>query len=305
MRALPGIHSALVTPFHDDGSVDSGGLGALVRFQLAQGIDGFYVGGSSGEAFLQTAEERAGFLADVAREVRAAGPQATLIAHIGAIATDEALRLGKAAVAAGYDAVSAIPPFYYEFSREQHLAHYFTLADALGLPLIVYNFPRRVGATLGTAQLLQLLGHPNIAGIKHTSQDLYQLEQIKRARPDAVVFNGFDEMFLGGLAMGADGAIGTTYNFMGALFVAIRGHFRAGRTREALEIQSTANRVIDVLVETGVSEATKRILARLGHDCGPCRRPFLPLSASAAATVDRCVAEVLVPALAKVATSGA
>ncbi|MEO8135455.1 MAG: N-acetylneuraminate lyase [Betaproteobacteria bacterium] len=298
MHNLSGIHSALITPFDDAGAVDTSALSDLVRFELGQGIDGFYVGGSTGEAFLQNAVERAAFLAAVAHEVAAVDPSATLIAHVGAIATSEALELGRAAVGAGYHAISAIPPFYYEFSREQHLAHYFELADRIALPLLVYNFPKRVGTALGTAQLLQLLEHPNIVGIKHTSQDLYQLEQIKRARPDAILFNGFDEMFLAGLAMGADGAIGSTYNFMGALFVAMRERFVAGHAADALALQRTANQVIDMLVEVGVFEGTKRILAVLGHDCGPCRKPFLPLAPAALARVDACVREVLLPALA-------
>ena len=174
----------------------------------------------------------------------------------------------------------------------------FELADRIALPLLVYNFPKRVGSALGTTQLLQLLAHPNIVGIKHTSQDLYQLEQIKHARPDAIIFNGFDEMFLGGLAMGADGAIGTTYNFMGALFVRMREQFVSGEVAAALTLQRTANRVIDALVEVGVLEGTKRILALLGYDCGPCRKPLLPLAPAAMARIDACVREVLLPALA-------
>ena len=104
-------------------------------------------------------------------------------------------------------------------------------------------------------------------------------------------------MFLGGLAMGADGAIGTTYNFMGALFVRMRAHFLAGEATDALALQRIANRIIDVLVEVGVLEGTKRILARLGYDCGQCRKPFLPLAPTAAARIDACVREVLLPAL--------
>ncbi|MDB5893432.1 MAG: N-acetylneuraminate lyase, partial [Rhodoferax sp.] len=161
---LGGVFSALVTPFHADGSLNLGMLAPLAEFQLAQGLHGFYVGGSTGEAFLQTPAERQAVLAAFARAVNG---RAKLIAHVGAIATDEAIGLAHAAADAGYDAVSAIPPFYYDFSAAEVLAHYRALADATPLPLIVYNFPAKSARPLSTADLLALLAHPKIIGVKH------------------------------------------------------------------------------------------------------------------------------------------
>lgn len=265
-----GILSALVTPFHADLSLHEGAVAGLVEAQLAQGIDGFYVGGSTGEAFLQDAGERARLLPLVARAARG---RAVLIAHVGAIGTAETVALGRAAAEAGFHAVSAIPPFYYDFSAAELVAHYRALADAVPLPVVIYNFGGKTGR-LGHGDLLRLLDDPRIAGVKHTSQDLYQMERFKRHRPDALIWNGYDEMCLAGLAMGADGAIGTTYNFMGRLFVQMLAAHRAGHAAEALALQRRANAVIDVLVEVGVLPGTKALLAMLGQDCGPCRAPF-------------------------------
>jgi N-acetylneuraminate lyase len=270
-HALGGVISALITPFKTDGTLNLPMLGPLAELELAQGIHGFYVGGSTGEAFLQSADERKAVLREFARAVNG---RAKLIAHVGAIATDEAIGIAHAAADAGYDAVSAIPPFYYDFSPAEVRAHYHALADATPLPLIVYNFPAKSARPLSTADLLALLEHPKIIGVKHTSQNLYQLERLKTARPGAVVYNGFDEMFVGGVTMGADGGIGTTYNFMGRLFVSMYNALHAGKLDEASALQRRANDVIDVLIEVGVFPGTKAILKLQGVDCGPCRRPF-------------------------------
>ena len=276
-HALGGVFSALITPFHADGSLNLDMLAPLAEFQLAQGLHGFYVGGSTGEAFLQSPAERQAVLAEFARAVNG---RARLIAHVGAIATDEALGLAHVAADAGYDAISAIPPFYYDFSAAEVLTHYRALADATPLPLIVYNFPAKSARPLSTADLLALLAHPKIIGVKHTSQNLYQLERLKTAAPGAVIYNGFDEMFAGGVAMGADGGIGTTFNVMGRLFVDLLDAMRRGDLAGARALQTRANAVIDVLIEVGVFPGTKAMLKILGIDCGPCRRPFSPLTAA-------------------------
>lgn len=286
---LGGILSALVTPFRADGALDLAAVPALVEAQLGQGIAGFYVGGSTGEAFLQSTEERAAFLKAVAAAAKATGKGATLIAHVGTIASSDSVTLARVAADLGYDAVSAIPPFYYDFSREELTAHYRELVAEQPLPLIIYNFGGRVGK-LTPEDLLALLEMPKVVGIKHTSQDLYLLERFKRARPEAVIYNGFDEMCLAGLAMGADGAIGTTYNFMGRLFVDLAAAAAAGRLEEARALQVKANRVIDVLIAVGVLPGTKAILSLMGQDAGVCRPPFRALTEADWERLRGCVA---------------
>ena len=226
---------------------------------------------------------------------RVVNGRAKLIAHIGAIATDEAIGLARVAAEAGYGAVSAIPPFYYDFSPSEVHAHYLALAEAAPLPLIVYNFPAKSARPLSTSDLLALLAHPNIIGIKHTSQNLYQLERIKAAAPESVVYSGFDEMFVGGMAMGADGGIGTTFNVMGGLFVQMYQAMAEGDLGHARALQARANEVIDVLIDVGVFPGTKAMLKLLGVDCGACRRPFAPLRAEQQAKVEKVVASHLMP----------
>jgi N-acetylneuraminate lyase len=291
-HALAGIFSAMVTPFADDGTPDLGALTRLAEFQIAQGIQGFYVGGSTGEAFLQSPVERMQVLRELARIVNG---RVRLIAHVGAIATDEAITIAGAAADSGYDAISAIPPFYYDFSPAEIRAHYHALAEATPLPLVVYNFPAKSARPLSTNDLLGLLEHPRIVGVKHTSQNLYQLERLKQAAPDSVIYSGFDEMFVGGLAMGADGGIGTTFNIMGRWFVQMREAVAAGDLVAARSLQSRANEVIDVLIEVGVFPGTKAMLKLLGVDCGVCRRPFAPLTQVHQAKVQAITERLLKP----------
>jgi N-acetylneuraminate lyase len=274
--ALEGIYSALLTPFSGDEAIDRDAIGPLVDFQVRLGVDGIYVGGSSGEAMLQSVEERTAYLADVSS---ATNGRLRLVAHVGTIATREALHLAEHAAKASYQAISAIPPFYYDFSRSEVMAHYQELARASALPLIVYNFPARTpGFTL--PELVELLSHPNIIGIKHTSSDMFQLERIRHSVPDALVYNGYDEMCLAGLSMGAQGAIGTTYNFMGDVFVALRAAVKRGQIDQARQLQIMANRVIEVLVDVGVMPGSKALLDSMGVRCGPSRRPFRKIAAS-------------------------
>ena len=275
MPETAGLLAALVTPMQPDGRLNTDVVADLVEMELAQGIDGFYVGGSTGEAFLLSSEERA----EVLRAVAAAcAGRCTLVAHVGTIATADMVALAEAAADAGYHAVSSIPPFYYKFSAAEVAAHYRALTEATALPAICYNFPQQSGVTMTTADLIAVLSAPGFSGLKHTSNDFYQLERVRKALPEIAIYNGYDEQFLAGLAMGADGGIGSTYNYMGHLFVGMRRHFRAGELEAAKRLQRAANDLIDAIVAVGVMQATKALLAIQGIDCGPCRAPFAPLS---------------------------
>ena len=275
MHPLSGIFAALLAPFDGNERLDHDATAALVEFQVRQGLQGLYVGGSSGEAMLQSQAERMEHL----RTVTAANAgRLHLVAHVGAIATRDALELSEAAHAAGYEAISAVTPFYYPFSRAEVMAHYVAIADASPLPLIVYNIPA-IAQAFSVAELGTLLQHPRIIGVKHTSTDLFALDRLRRHNPHALVYNGYDEMCLAGLCMGAQGAIGTTYNFMGDVFVEIARLVATSSLPEAQRLQRMANVVIEALVECGVMPGSKALLGMMGVPVGPSRRPFRALGA--------------------------
>ncbi len=269
-----GIITALLTPFKDDYSIDECGVKRLIDFDIENEIDGFYVGGSTGEGLLLTNDERKELFKYAAE---ANNGRKTMIAHVGTISTLGAIDMAKTAEALGYDAVSAVAPFYYNFPLEAIIKYYKDIADATSLPVIIYNFPASSGFTLTTDIANEIFKDERFIGIKHTSSDMFALQQFKTLERDILVYNGFDEMLLAGLSMGADGGIGSTYNLMGKKYKKLYNAFKAGDINTAQEIQEEVNDIIKVIGKLGVFQCEKTILNYMGVNVGICRRPFMPL----------------------------
>ncbi|CAH5575074.1 N-acetylneuraminate lyase [Klebsiella quasipneumoniae] len=273
---LRGVMAALLTPFDGQQKLDKESLRRLVRFNLRQGVDGLYVGGSTGEAFVQSGTERQEVLEIVAEEAKG---KMTLIAHVGCVSTLESQQLARAAVGYGYDAVSAVTPFYYPFSFEEHCAHYQAIIESAdGLPMVVYNIPALSGVKLTLDQINTLVTLPGVGALKQTSGDLFQMEQIRRAHPDLVLYNGYDEIFASGLLAGADGGIGSTYNIMGWRYQEMVAALKVGDVAKAQQLQCECNKVIDLLIKTGVFRGLKTVLHYMDVVSVPlCRKPFAPV----------------------------
>ena len=271
MKKFKGIFPALLTPFTNSGKINEKALEALVLMNMKKGVDGFYAGGSTGEAFLLSSDERKYILDIVSDTVKG---KCTLISHVGSISTDEAIRLAKHASEAGADAISAIPPFYYNFSFPEIKSYYYDIVSSVNLPMIIYNFPAFSGVSLNEENISEFLCDKRFMGVKHTSNDFFSLERFKNKFPDAFMYNGFDEMFLAGLSMGADGGIGSTYNFMAEKFIEIYKLFNENKSAQAVKIQSEVNDIIKMIIKIGVLPAEKEILNQMGLDFGFCRSPF-------------------------------
>ncbi len=267
---MKGIFTALLTPFDKNDNVNEKELEKLVRHNVNMGASGFYVGGSTAEAFFLSTEERK-LIMDVVKDT---APEKTLIAHIGSLREKEAHELSAHANKLGYKAISSVAPFYFKFTFEEIKGYYIRLAENSDIPMLVYHFPGFSGVNMGMGEISQFLSDDRFIGIKYTSNDFFTMEQCKSSFPYKVVYNGYDEMFLCGLSMGADGGIGSTYNFMADKFVRIQKLFDEGRISEAQEIQKQANRIISILCKIGVMPAEKEVLCQLGFDFGKCRPPF-------------------------------
>lgn len=272
-----GIFPALLTPFHENGEVNFESLKMLVERLLGQGVSGFYVDGSTGEAFLLSLEERKAVIRAVAEYNQGRG---TLIAQIGCIATKDAIALAQYAEACGYDAVSSVAPFYYKFSFEEIKKYYYDIVNAVNIPMIIYNIPAFSGVNLTVAQMAEFLSDPRFIGVKHTSSDYFAMRQFKTDYPDKIMFNGFDETFLAGLSMGADAAIGSTYNFMAEPFIQIYELFHTGKAAEAAELQARVDKIIALLCKYGIIAGCKAILTESGIPMGTIRAPFMDLTQS-------------------------
>lgn len=275
MQKLSGVIPALLTPFTKDNKINEKALQQLIKLNLEKGVDGFYVGGSTAEAFLLSLDERKYILELVAAEAKG---KAFIISHVGCISTEQAIELSKHAEKTGVDAISSIPPFYYNFSFSEIKSYYYDIVEAVNLPMIIYNFPAFSGVTLNSDNVKEFLCDQRFIGVKHTSSDFFSLERFKQIKKDVLVYNGFDEMFLAGLSMGADGGIGSTYNVMSEKFILMRKLFGEGKLAEAQRIQTQANEIIKVLIKVGVLPGEKEILNKMGLDFGECRKPFRKLS---------------------------
>ena len=251
---LRGVMAALLTPFDQQQALDKASLRRLVQFNIQQGIDGLYVGGSTGEAFVQSLSEREQVLEIVAEEAKG---KIKLIAHVGCVSTAESQQLAASAKRYGFDAVSAVTPFYYPFSFEEHCDHYRAIIDSAdGLPMVVYNIPALSGVKLTLDQINTLVTLPGVGALKQTSGDLYQMEQIRREHPDLVLYN----------------------NIMGWRYQGIVKALKEGDIQTAQKLQTECNKVIDLLIKTGVFRGLKTVLHYMDVVSVPlCRKPFGPV----------------------------
>lgn len=290
MDKFKGLFSALLTPFNEDGSINFDSLEKLVEFNLQNGIDGFYVGGSTGEGLLLSPEERMQVFECVKKANKG---RATLIAHVGTICTLDAIKMAKKAEELEYDAISAVAPYYYGFTLDAVLGYYNDIVNSTSLPMIIYNFPNSGGFSLTKDIANKLFENEKFIGIKHTSGDMFTLNQFKTLDREIVVYNGFDETLLAGLSMGADGAIGSTYNFMGKKFKKIMNCFNSGEIETAKALQNEANEIICEMIKYGVFQSEKAILTEMGIDMGQCRPPFMPISDECRASMKKIAHKIM------------
>lgn len=273
---LTGVVPASVTPFDSQGKVDAEALLRLLRWNMAQGAESFFIGGSSAECFLLTYGERVQmFMA--AAELK---DEVFLTAHVGAIGTDEAVGFAREAAALGFDAIAATPPFYYGFGSREVYAYYADIAQAAGMPVLIYNFPGNTNRPFDLSDPVtqKLFRSDFILGVKHTNQVVYQLERIRALNPGLTLMNGFDETMVAGLALGAEGNIGSTFNFMYPHYKQIYDLFRAGQIDAARALQVKANNIMAALCEVGLIPAIKWVLGDMGVPVGEPRRPFMPIT---------------------------
>lgn len=278
-KSLGGIIPALLTPFTDDG-IDTEKAASFTAHLADCGVHGLYVGGSSGEMVLMTEDERKQLLETVVESV---GDRVKIIAHVGTTSTKSTLELARHAEKCGAHALSSVTPIYYKYSFREVKNYYKRLAEETSLPVIIYNIPALTGSSLNADQLCEILSLDNIAGMKFTSSDFYQLERVSSHFPDKVFYNGSDEMLISGLAAGADGGIGTTYNFQPERILAIYNRFRAGDIAGAFDAQRKANAVIEKILRHGVMPSSKMLLRLNGIEYGDCREPFMKLTDEAIA----------------------
>ncbi len=276
MKKFTGVYPALITPLSEGNIVNVDALEKLIAFHKQQNAEGFYIGGATGEGLLLTKEQRM-ILAEHACAF--AGPEVTKIVHIAAVNFQETLELAMHAEAVGADAISAIPPIYFKYTPDEIYWYYRKISESVNIPLIIY-YTVAANTTITLEQFKRLFALPNIAGIKWTNGSYDQLIHLRQACPDITIFNGPDEMLICGLSAGADGGIGSTYNFMLPAYQGIYRHFKAGEMAQALALQQKADRIIAVLLRYSVIPVTKVILEAMGIPVGNPAEPMRSYTAA-------------------------
>ncbi len=281
---ISGIIPALVTPFDKNGKVDHGALSALVNNLVEKGAGAFYACGSTAECFLMTDDERKATLETV---IKAAGGRVPVIAHIANIGTDKTCELARHAAAAGADAISSVPPFYYKFGFDEIAGYYGDIAKAVpDLPLIVYNIPAFSGVEINADNMKAIIDASGAQGLKYTSYNLFEMEKIHRRFPELTIFNGHDEVYLNSLPAGATAAIGSTFNVMLPKFLKLKALYEGGDMAAAIAKQGEINDIIEAMIKVSVNGSIKYWLTKSGIPCGDCRKPNIPLSAEQKAFLD-------------------
>lgn len=271
IQDFKGVVPALLTVFDKDENIDEKGMRELVSYLIHKGVDGLYLTGSTGEGFTMTSEERKQVVEIVMDENAGRVP---IVVHVGAIGTKISIDLAKHAKDVGATGISSVPPFYWKFNEEQIINYYKDIAEAVDIPMIVYNVP--LAGLLGMAAIKRLSKIKGVAGIKYTALSQYEITQIKdEVGEDFLVYSGADEMAMNGLISGADGIIGSFYNMMPELFININNAVKAKDMDKAAALQKQAVEIIMLALSYPSFYAVmKTIIKWMGVDAGYCRRPF-------------------------------
>lgn len=270
-KKISGVLTAIVTTFDRDGAFDPVRQREQVRRQLRAG-NGIFCGGTNGEFFVLNEQEKLAVTATCVDEVSG---RAAVVAHIGEISTRETIRLGTQIARLGVDAVSAITPWFVPLKQQELIDHYRRVADALTVPLFLYNIPARTGNTLQPETVRTLAAHPNIIGIKDSAGSYDSLRGFLQATADCDgfdVLNGPDSLIHQGFVEGCSAAISGLANVAPEAINAIWARFAAGDIAGSQQAQENVTALRTALYSIGFSPAAvKKAVSLLGFEVGESR----------------------------------
>ena len=280
IKKIEGLIAAVFTPFHEDGSLNLAMVPALVDKLHGDGVKGIFVCGSNGEGPNMTTGER---MKVTEAFVKAANRRLLIVVHVGHSSIAEAKALAAHAAETGADAISSVAAFYFKPVSVENLGD--CMAEIAGaapeLPFYYYHIPHLTGVGMDMIEFLKYAGPriPNLAGIKYTATTLHEYQaclNFENERYD--ILYGLDEMLLPALAVGAKGAIGSTYTFAAPLYLEVIKLFKENNLHQAQRRHSYAVEMIRLLVKYPPIPGQKAIMKMLGWDLGPCRLPLTTLN---------------------------
>lgn len=292
MNKLAGLVVPIVTPYDDEGGLDFQATAALCSYLMQHNVDGFFVGGTTGECSLLTFEERQRLSLFVLQHV---GTAAQVCIHVGSQSFAETLALAEHAALNNGRCIAAVTPYYLRFTREEVFQFYSRLAEQLpeDMAIYVYNIPGNTGIDIDTALLGELQAkHGNIVGIKNTMTDLHRLNEYLDLK-SVDVFAGCDNLVVHSLLMGCCGTVSSNANVFPELFRALYRFGQEGAWQKALQVQTMINRLIVPLKQGGGIAQIKYSLALRGVPVGAARFPLLPLGEAEQQALQRLITDYL------------
>lgn len=278
-----GIYPPTVTLFGDDGSLDSDANRQHVDYLINEGVQGLYVLGTTGEFMHLNLKEREQHATEVVQHVNKRVP---VIIGTGTPSTRETIRLSRHAQGVGADAVAIITPYFWTLSEREIVAHLSAVANAIDIPIIVYNFPAYSGVNISSETLAALAReHRNIAGVKDSLDSIEHLRQrvqlVKAVNPDFSILAGHDGHLLAALEIGCDGAVPATANFAPRRHVELFKAFEDGDYARAVALLPGVLALMDAFrVPGSFHSVIKEAMGQLGLTTSTAaRQPALPLSA--------------------------
>jgi 4-hydroxy-tetrahydrodipicolinate synthase len=276
MTMLHGCGTALLTPFNEDGSLDESAYRAFVEWQISEGVHSIVPCGSTGEAVTMSLEEHRRV---VSIAVETAAGRVPVIAGAGSNDTKKAIALSKDMKACGASHLLHVSPMYNKPPQRGILAHFRAIADAVDLPIVVYNVPGRTGSNIEAATTLELAEHPNIVAVKEASGNLDQIKEIIRGAPkNFAVLSGDDPMTVDIMEAGGHGVISVTSNAVPRAVSDVTNLCAAGKFDEARALDARlAAWTKAAFVESNPIPA-KAALAMMGKMKNVLRLPLVPLA---------------------------
>jgi len=265
--------TAMITPMTADGALDADGAARLATYLVDDmRNDGLVISGTTGESPTTSNAEKDGLLRAV---IEAVGDRATIVAGVGTNDTGHTCELARDAERAGAHALLVVTPYYNKPPQSGLVAHFTAVADATGLPVMLYDIPGRAGIPITTESLLRLAQHPRIIAVKDAKGDLGASSQVMLAT-DLVYYCGEDMLNLPMLAIGAAGFVSVVGHVVGDRLHDMVDAYLAGRPGEALDIHRELLPVyIGIMTRTQGAIATKAALAVLGLPGGTVRPPLI------------------------------
>ncbi len=288
-----GIFPAFYACYDENGEISGERAKQFTRYLMEKKVQGLYVGGSSGECIYQSVEERKRLLESV---MEAAEGKLVVIAHVACNNTKDSAELAAHAQELGVDAIASIPPIYFHLP-EYAIAEYWNTISAAApdTDFIIYNIPQLAGVSLTVPLLQKMRENKRVIGVKNSSMPVQDIQQFLAAGGDDwVVFNGRDEQFVSGRAMGAAAGIGGTYAAMPELYLAMDKAFVEGRMEDARTLQYQANEIISALCScrANMYAVIKEVLRMDGMDIGGVRAPLVNVTEEDLPKIQKCRAMI-------------